>query len=45
MAAIEVLIYNDRGIGRERVTLLSHGNDSMVVLRGFRSESVLVSCC
>lgn len=36
MAAIEVLIYSHRGIGRQRILLLLHGNDSMVILGGFR---------
>jgi hypothetical protein len=31
MAAIEVLIYSHRGIGRQRILLLLHGNDSMVI--------------
>jgi len=33
MAAIEVLIYSHRGIGRQRILLLLHGNDSMVIPR------------
>jgi hypothetical protein len=33
MAAIEVLIYSHRGIGRQRILLLVHGNDTMVILR------------
>jgi len=33
MAAIEVLIYSYRGIGRQRILLLLHGNDSMVLLK------------
>jgi hypothetical protein len=32
MAAIEVLIYSHRGIGRQRILLLLHGNDSMAIL-------------
>jgi hypothetical protein len=36
MAAIEVLIYSHRGIGRQRILLLLLGNDSMGILRGFR---------
>jgi hypothetical protein len=33
MAPIEVLIYSHRGIGRQRILLLLHGNDSMVIPR------------